>query len=97
VDRDFFLAAKLSLGNSFPVEFLPRVGLRTLTRVEDMDGILVFYWFFIILEATTYMFLKVATSYASLFLIGCLLFLLQLHTHMGFPACRIKGSHDILE
>ena len=53
-DRDFFLAAKLSLGNSFPVELLPCVGLCTLTRVEDMDGILVFYWFFIILDATTH-------------------------------------------
>ena len=36
------------------MEFLPRVGLRILTSVEDMGGILVFYWFFIILDASTY-------------------------------------------
>ena len=65
-----FSCCKAFTGNSFPVEFLPRVGLRILTRVEDMGGILVriltrvedmggilvFYWFFIILEATTYAF-----------------------------------------
>jgi len=53
---EIFSCCKAFTGNSFPMEFLPRVGLRILTQVEDMDGILVFYWFFIILEATTYAF-----------------------------------------
>ena len=89
-----FPAAKLSLGIVFRWNFSPVSGCVFLPGLKIWMAFLFFIGYLFLKQLHTCL----SCNYMRiLVLIGCLLFLLQLYMHTGFPACRIKGSHDILQ